>query len=150
MFDKYWIFKGFYKQIWVMQKTWHLSLKLNLQVSTTYPRFLPRSSWRGVDWLQQWAGSTFGNSALVWDSKEASPCLLTLSPLCHRRSQLDTATNTVAGLALPCCSDGPGNRNAGTNKACSWPEISRGTAQLIATPTVSSATSTPHTRKQNW
>lgn len=85
-----------------MQITWQLPLKLNLQVSNMYPRFLPHSSWRGVDRYQQWAGSTFGNSALVWDSKEASPCLLALCPLCHRCSQLGTATNTASGLALHC------------------------------------------------
>lgn len=43
--------KGVVQTNWVMQITWHLLLKLSLQVSTTYPRFLSHS--------------TFGNSALV-------------------------------------------------------------------------------------
>lgn len=43
----------------------------------------------------------FGNSALVRDSKEASPCLLALSPMSHRHSQMmDTATNTITAALM--------------------------------------------------
>lgn len=109
----------------VMQITWDLSLRHSLQVPTTYPRLLPHSSWRGVGWLQQWAGSTFGSSALVWDSKEASPCLLAPSPLCHSIPKC-TMLRTLCQLWH--CSAGPGNRKAGTKKACSW----AGTSEVAA------------------
>lgn len=80
-----------------------------------------------MSWEHLWEFST------GMDRKEASPPLLALSPLCQSHSQMDSATHPVSGLALHCCSDGPGNRNAGTNKACSWAETSEGTALLIAT-----------------
>lgn len=92
--------KGVVQTNKVMQITWYLSLKLSLQVSTTQPRFLLHSSWRAAGWLQQ-----LPLGIQPWYGYGIARRFLPISwpfPHCARHSQMmDTATNTVSGLALP-------------------------------------------------